>query len=57
MAVDYERFSYAVLFHEARIREGSKSWIDYEFGKHLLKDLPPDEDERGIEELTAYLNV
>ena len=57
MAVDYERLSYAALFVGARIREGSQSWIDYEFGKHMLKDLPPDEYERGIEELTAYLGL
>jgi len=57
VAIDLERFSYAVLFLEARIPEGSRSWRDYEFGKTLLRSLPPDEYERGIEELTAYLNL
>jgi hypothetical protein len=57
VAVDYERFSYALLFLEARIPEGSRSWRDYEFGKLLLQNLPPDEYERGIEELTAYLDL
>ena len=55
MAIDAERFSYYLLFLEARIPEGSRSWSVYEFGKQLLKDLPQDEYERGIKELAAYL--
>jgi hypothetical protein len=49
--------SFATLFALARLRRGSRSWRDYEFGKHLLKDLPADEYEGGIEELTAYLDL
>ncbi|MDA8122266.1 MAG: hypothetical protein M0Z38_06845 [Deltaproteobacteria bacterium] len=47
--------SFAALFVLARLPRGSRSWIDYERGKRLLVDLPPDEYERGLIELTEYL--
>ncbi len=45
------------LFAKACIRRNSRSYRDYKKGKDLLADLPPDEYERGIRELTAYLSL
>ena len=46
---------YTSMFALARLRRGSRSWRDYERGKALLKEMPPEEYERGIGELKDYL--
>ncbi|MDA8121414.1 MAG: hypothetical protein M0Z38_02460 [Deltaproteobacteria bacterium] len=57
MAVMREDISFPVLFALSGLRHGSGSWVDYEKGKGIIRDTFPDDYERGIEELTEYLQV
>ena len=57
MAVMREDISFAVLFALAGLRHGSRSWQEYERGKEIIRETFPDEYERGIEELTEYLQI
>ena len=57
MAVMREDISFAVLFALAGLRHGSRSWQEYEKGKEIIRETFPDEYERGIEELTEYLQI
>ncbi len=52
-----EDISFPVLFALSGLRHGSGSWVDYEKGKGIIRDTFPDDYERGIEELTEYLQV
>lgn len=45
------------IFRVNGLREGSKSWHDYEKGKWIVADVLPDEYERGITELARYLGL
>lgn len=47
--------SFQSLFRMARIRQGSRSWRDYEVGKAFLKYLPPGDYEKAVNKLAKHI--
>jgi len=55
MSVEAKDTSLPAIFAINGLRAGSRSWRDYEEGKLIVADVMPEDYERGIEELAAYL--
>lgn len=55
MSVEVKDISLPAIFAINGLRAGSRNWRDYEEGKRIVADVMPDDYERGIEELAAYL--
>jgi len=55
VGVEVKDISLPVILAINGLLAGSRNWRDYEEGKRIIADVMPDDYERGIEELAAYL--